>query len=388
MRIVPPLMQEAMEGSAPDARMVFHAFYDGMLATVDPIPAGAWSLKWSVRPRTVIRSEGSVVFADDTGSLTPWGLSDPLSAAGSHVSAVFHCGSESLDLARLTVVQNQPDERLFFAAGRWNLTGASVGVTLAELSRFIQDDEFIAAESPPSGATVVSELRRLLQSTVGVLVDPAIVDRPLPPLVHPENRLEAAYALIDMVGDARFTGDGQLYLYVPGATPAFTIQGRPMGNLVDVAREQSRDNFYNVVVSTGKDSDGNELKAYARILTGPLRDGGPFGRRVYRHNAVADTQAGVQQDADTTLVNLQRDSTVEVPFQCLPAALIGAEAGDYGQVMFPTADGNEYPLRGRLLEAELAGDAAGFRPGRGVLAAASSDVEKIASLLAGVRANP
>lgn len=388
MRVVPPLMVEALTGSAPDARMVFHSFYDGRLAAVDPLPADAWSLKWNVRPRTVVRSEGSVLVGDDTGSLAPWGLSDSLSAAGSQVSAVFHCGGESLDLARQTVVQNKPDERLLLAAGRWVMSGASVGVTMAEMSRLIQDDEFIAAESPPPGATVVSEIRRLLQGRAGVIVDAAIVDRPLPPMVHAENRLEAVYALVDMVGDARFTGDGQLMVYVPGTVPVFTIAGRPLGELVGVSREQSRDNFYNVVVSTGKDADGNELKAYARVLTGPLRDGGPFGRRVYRRNAVANTQGGVQQDADTTLANLLRDSTVEIPFECVPSALISAEAGDYGQVMFPAADGNEYALAGRLMEAELSGGASGFKPGRGVIAARADDVERVGQLLAGVRRNP
>lgn len=388
MRVVPPLMVEALAGSVPDARMVFHSFYDGRLASVDPLPAGGWSLKWSARSRQIVRSEGSVVVGDETGSLSPWGLSDSLSAAGSQVSAVFHCGGESLDLARFTVVDNRPDETFLRAAGVWVFGGAQVGVTLAELSKLIQDDEFIAAESPPSGATVVSEIRRLLVGRCGVIVDAAVVDRALPPMVHPENRLEALYTLIDMVGDARFTGDGQLFVYVPATSPQFTVQGKPMGDLVGVSREQKRDNFYNVVVSTGKDDDGNELKAYALVTSGPLRDGGPFGRRVFRHNAVANTQAGVQADADTTLANLLRDSTVEIPFECLPSTLIHAEAGDYGQVLFPAADGQEYPLTGRLLEATLSGDANGFKAGSGVLAARSSDVEQVGQLLAGVRRNP
>lgn len=388
MRVIPPLMLEAIQGSAPDAKIVFHTFYDGRLAAVDPLPAGQWALQWNVRPRTIVRAGGSMTAADDTGSLAPWGLADSLSAAGSTISAVFHCGGESLDLARATVTANRPDERLMRAADRWVLSGSSIGVTFAELSQLVQDDEFIAAESPPAGATVISEIRRLLQGHTGVIVADDIVDRPLPPIVHAENRLEALYALVDMVGDARFTGDGQFQVYVPGDVPVFTIQGKPMGDLVDVSREQSRANFYNVVVSTGKDADGNELKAYAQVLTGPLRDGGPFKRRVYRHNAIAATQKGVQDDADTTLANLQRDSTVEIPFECVPSALIGAEAGDYGQVMFPAADGNEYPLRGRLMEAELSGDASGFKPGRGVLAASSADIERVGALLAGVRRNP
>ena len=388
MRTVPSLMADALAGSAPDARMVFHAFYDGRLSSAEPLPAGGWSLKWSARSRQIVRSEGSVVVADEIGGLSPWGLSDPLSAAGSQVSAVFHCAGESLDLARLTVVDNRPDETFLRAANVWMFGGSSVGLTLAELSKLIQDDEFIAAESPPPGATVASEIQRLLVGRCGVIIDSAIVDQTLPPMVHPENRLEALYTLIDMVGDARFTGDGQLFVYVPADSPQFTVQGKPMGDLVAVAREQKRDNFYSVVVSTGKDDDGNELKAYAQIQVGPLRDGGPFGRRVFRHNAVANTQAGVQADADTTLANLQRDSTVEIPFECLPSTLIYAEAGDYGQVMFPAADGKEYPLAGRLLEASLSGDGAGFRAGHGVIAARSSDVEHVGQLLAGVRRNP
>ena len=221
-----------------------------------------------------------------------------------------------------------------------------------------------------------------------MIVRAGVVDRALPPMVHPENRLEAIYTLVDMIGDGRWTGDGQFEVYVPGNTPVFTVQGKAMGDLIGVAREQKRDNFYNVVVSTGKDDDGNELKAYARVTTGPLRDGGPFGRRVFRHNAVANTQDGVQADADTTLANLLRDSTVEIPFECVPSTLIFAEAGDYGQVMFPAADGQEYPLRGRLLEASLSGDANGFKAGSGVIAAPSADVERVGELLAGVRRNP
>lgn len=388
MRVIPPLMAEALTGSAPDAKMVFHAFYDGRLASVDPLPADSWVLKWSARARTVVRSEGSVTIGDETGSLAPWGLSDALSAAGSVVSAVFHCAGESLDLARFTVVDNKPDERMFIAAGRWASTGASIGLTLAELSKVVQDDEFIAAESPPAGATVVSEIRRLLIGRCGVIVSPDIADRPLPAMVHPENRLEAVYALVDMLGDARFTGDGQVELYAPGNAPIFTIRGKPMGNLVKVAREQKRDNFINVVVSTGRDAAGNELKAYARVMSGPLRDGGPLGRRIDRHNAVANTQEGVQADADTRLANLLRDSTVEVPFECVPSALIGAEAGDVGQIMFPAADGNEHALTGRLLEAQVSGSAGGLNAAQGVIAARASEVERIGELLAAVRRNP
>ena len=293
-----------------------------------------------------------------------------------------------MDLARFTVVANRPDEALFRAAGRWVLSGASVGVTLADLSKLVQDDEFIAAESPPPGATVVSEIQRLLTGRVGVIVDAAIVDQALPPMVHPENRLEAVYALVDMVGDARFTGDGQFYVYVPDTSPQFTVKGGQMNDLVSTAREQSRDNFHNFVVSTGKDDDGNELKAYARITSGPLRDSGPFGRRVYRHNAVANTQEGVQADADTTLARLQRDSTVEIPFECVPSTLIYAEAGDYGQILYPTLDGNEYALGGRLLEASLSGGADGFNPGQGVLAVRVSDIEAVAAQLVLARRNP
>jgi len=388
VRVVPSLMADALAGSAPDGRMVFHAFYDGRLASVDPLPAGDWSVKWSARSRTVVRGEGSLVAGDDVGSLSPWGLSDSLSAAGSMVSMVVHCGGESLDLGRFTVVANKPDEALHRAHNRWVLSGASVGVTLAELSKLIQDDEFISAESPPSGATVISEIGRLLTGRVGVIIDPAIVDQTLPPMVHPENRLEAVYALVDMVGDARFTGDGQFEVYAPATTPQFTVRGGDMGDLVRVEREQGRDNFYNFVVSTGKDGSGNELKAYSRIVTGPLRDGGPFGRRVYRHNAVANTQKGVQADADTTLARLQRDSTVEIPFECTPSTLIYAEAGDYGQVLYPALDGSEYPLGGRLIEASLSGGAAGFNPGRGVLAVRVQDVEAVAQQVAMSRRNP
>lgn len=388
MRIIPPIMKEALAGSAPDAKMVFHAFYDGRLKTLDSLPVDKWIMRWNVRSRTVIRSEGTLTVADETGGLSPWGLEDPLSAAGSQLSAVFHCGGESLDLARFTVTRNRPSESLMYAAGRWNFSGSEIGVTAAELSQLIQDDEFIAAEAPTVGITVVNELKRILQGHVNVLVDPSVVDRVLPPMVHPENRLEAAYALIDMVGDARFTGDGQLYLYVPQTKPLFTIQGKPMGDLVSVGREQSRDKFYNVVVSTGKDPDGNELKAYSRVLTGGLRDGGPFKRRVYRHNSLATTQSGVQADANSMLETLLRDSTVEIPFECVPSALIGAEAGDYGQIRVPVADGNEYPLRGRLLEAQISGGAGGFDPGRGVLAASPRDVERLSQLLGQVRRNP
>lgn len=386
MRLLPPLMVEALAGSVPDARMVFHAFYDGLLSNEDPLPADNWSLKWSCRDRVMVRTSGGVTVGDATASLAPWGLSEPLSAAGSQVTAVFHTGGESVDLARLTVSGNTPRETLFVAAGRWNSSGAVVGVELEELSRLIQDDEFIAPESPPAAATVVSEIRRLLLGRVGVIFGAGVVDRALPSMVHPENRIEAVYTLVNMVGDGRFTGDGQLQVYVPPVTPTFTVRGKPMGNLVDLAREQNRDNFYNFVVSTGKDADGNELKAYARVESGPLRDGVPFGRRVYRHTAVASTQVGVQADADSMLARLLTKSTIEIQVECVPDPSV--EAGDYGTVMFPAADGNEYPLSGRALDVELSGSSSGFNPMKLVIACPAADVERVGELLAGVRRNP
>ena len=386
MRVLAPLMSEALTGSAPDARVSFHAFYDGLLGSVDPLPVGPWSLKWSVRDQTMVRSSGSFTVGEGTGELAPWGLSEPLSAAGSQVSAVMHVGGESIDLATFTVTGNSPTESLFYARDRWNTTGASVDVAMEELSRLVQDDEFISPESPPTGATVMTEIERLLRPHVGVIFAAEVVDQTLPKMLHPESRLEAVYTLVQMVGDARFTGDGQLFVYVPNSTPTFTVQGKPMGNLVDIAREQSRDNFYNVVVSTGRNANGDELKAYAMISTGPLQASGPFGRRVYRHTAVATTQAGVQADADATLKRLQAKSTVEIRVEVTPDPSI--EAGDTGTILFPAADGSEPAITGRVLECELSGSADGFDPMRLVMACPAADVQRVGELLANVRRNP
>ena len=385
MRALSAGMLDAIGGSVPDARLTVAAWYDGTLREPS-LPVSNWSIVWDGAESTLVQGKASITVTDPTGRLAPWGFDEPLSAAGSRLLLTFRCGVEAVDLAWLTVSQNQPTEqwRIVGPALQWVSGGASIPVQADDLTLLVQDAPFIAPEAPPAGATVISEIRRLMVGLCPVTINTAVVDTPVPAsIVYKDDRLAAIQDLARVVGARyRMTGNGSVEIYpLTKTAPVWTIQGGDGGALVSLNREQARTDLINGVVSTSNDPS-LEIRALATVPTGPLRWDGPFGRKITRHNAIATTQAGVQADADTYLANTATLKTVSLTVLCKPHP--GIQIGDWVRVAQPTINGKAFPLDGIVTNVQLKGSASGVEPMQITVQCALADVQAVGLSVRGV----
>lgn len=378
MRQLSPAMIEAIQGSVPNARVTASAWYDGVLREPD-LPISTWSIAWDGADNTLIQGKASVTVTDPTGRLAPWGFDEPLSAAGSRLLLTFRCGSEAVDLGWFTISDNQPTEqwRIVGPTLEWVSGGASIPVQADDLTLLVQDAPFLAPETPPAGATVFSEIRRLLTGICPVSVSAAVMDTAVPAsIVYKDDRLAAVQDLARAVNARyRMTGSGSLEVYSLAKTdPVWVIQGGDGGALVSVNRKQARANLLNGVISTSNDPS-TELRALATVTAGPLRWDGPFGRKIARHNAIATTMNGVQADADTYLANTATLKTLALTVLCKPHP--GIQIGDWARIAQPTINGSAYPLDGIVTNVQLKGSSSGVEQMQLIVQCSVADVQAV-----------
>jgi hypothetical protein len=371
-------MLNALGGSVPDARLTAAAWYDGALREPE-LPVSTWSVNWDGADNTLVQGKASITVADPTGRLAPWGFDEPLSAAGSRLLLTFRCGVEAVDLGWFTVSDNQPTEqwRIVGPALHWVSGGASSQVQAEDMTLLVSVTGFMAPEAPPAGATVVSEIRRLLTGICPVSIAAGVTDAPVPgSIVYKDDRLAAVQDLARVVNARyRMTGDGSLEVYSLAQTaPVWTIQGGDGGALVSLNRRQARADLINGVVSTSNDPS-LEIRALETIQAGPLRWDGPFGRKFARHNAIATDQDGVQADARTYLADTATLKTVSLTVLCKPHP--GIQIGDWVRVAQPTINGAAYPLDGIVTNVQLKGSASGVEPMQITVQCALADVQAV-----------
>jgi hypothetical protein len=378
MRVVPAGLLDALSGSVQDARLVCHAWYEGRLVRRD-LPVEKWSLSWDGADSALVQGKASFTVVDGTGELAPWGWDEPLSAAGSRVQTVFECAGFAVDLGWWLVTDNQPSEtwRVAGPVAQWVSGGASVPVSAEELTRLAADYRFWAPESPPADATVVSEVRRLLAEVCAVTVAAGVVDRPVSSsMVYKDNRAAHVHDLVRSIGCwFRMTGDGALEIYSQARTaPVWTIQGRNGGALVSVSRAQNRSDILNGVASTSNDAS-LEIRKLATVTTGPLRYGGPAGWLIQEHTALADTEEGVQADAETYLANKTYSKTLPLTVLCLPNPAV--QIGDWVRVAQPVIGGAEFPLDGIVTSLSMAGGTSGLDEMKLTVEVSADDAAKV-----------
>lgn len=378
MRALSAGMLDALTGSVPDARLTASAWYDGTLREPS-LPVSTWSIGWDGADRTLVQGKASITVADPSGRLAPWGFDEPLSAAGSRLLLTFRCGAEAVDLGWFTVSRNAPTEqwRIVGPNLSWVSGGASIPVDADDLTLLVQDAPFISPEAPPEGATVLSEVRRLLAGICPVTVAVGVTDAPVPgSIVYKDDRLAAVQDLVMSLNCRyRMTGAGALEVYpLTKTAPVWTIQGGTGGALVSLNRAQVRADLINGVVSTSNDPS-TEIRAIATIDVGPLRWDGPFGRKIARHNAIATTYDGVYADARTYLNNTATVKTVPLTVLCTPHP--GIQIGDWVRVAQPAINGEEYPLDGLVTAVQLKGSRAGVEPMQLTVMCALADVQAV-----------
>lgn len=376
MRPVDAATIKALRGSRSGDEVTAYVWYGGSLAYPNKLPISNVSFDWDIDRQ--IQSFSCKV-TDKDGKLAPWLLEDPLGVGGSRLHVRYEVGSGSggvIPMGVYRIGRSRPKERwhsyIINETGRVNLRsqipndkklrfvsgGSSIDLTCYDLGDVIKQDELVAPESPPTGATVISEIKRLLQDICPVTVASGVIDRAVSRfLIYERDRMDAVQDLCKRIGCAyRFSGSGVLEVYpVLQEDPVVVLEGGPGGLLVDVDRSQDKTGLKNRFIVDGKREsvgpDGQMIAIPVRsivdITQGALATSGPHGRDVARYSS---PMIASQQDADEYAL-LMRDTqiaglTTDLIVTCLPLPYL--QQGDWVQVGNPVVNGEVLRLIGKV----------------------------------------
>lgn len=174
--------------------------------------------------------------------------------------------------------------------GRFLITSVEPGpstvrVTGKSLLQRLEEDRLTEPMAPDPAGSMASELRSLIGSRMGLIIDPALRDYPCPSMAWGESRIDAVYEIARAwPAVVREGGDGILYLSPPTpdptSRPELRLSDGAEGTVVGVAASVSRDKIYNRVIARGQESSDEgspSFQAVADQLTGPMRVDGPYG---------------------------------------------------------------------------------------------------------------
>ncbi|WP_175008113.1 hypothetical protein [Cellulosimicrobium sp. TH-20] len=344
------------------------AWYDGQLVGPETgLPVSDWGLNYDDRQ---VQGQFTASIDDPDGALAPWAVDDPLGVGGPRLQVIYTLPlGYTVDIGWFRLATNAPVESwrvyrlgehgddLRFVSG-----GGRVPITADDLTRLVVRDRFIAPDSPRAGATVLSEVRRLLRDIMPVSVAPGVTDAAVPrTLVYERERMDAVEDLLARIDCGhRMSNDGQLEVYPLAKTdPVWQVVGGDEGVLISVQREQSIDGLHNGWVVEGQDEEGRQLIGRAFEEAGPLRWDGPHGHDPYfqASTGLLKTQTAVDTAARTLRANQRAARSVDLVVECLPHP--GLQIGDWVLVANPVVAGDPVPLIGRVTAIRMRGSAGG-----------------------------
>lgn len=387
----------ALSGSRSGESLTVYAWYGGRLAYPDPLPVSGANFSWD-RTRQIQTFECTV--ADPDGKLAPWLLDDPLGVGGARLEVRHNVGGAgTIKQGWYRINRPEPEERwhsyIINEDGRINADspiprgkkqvlitgGATIRIQAADLGILLKNDRLLAPESPPNGATVLSEIQRLCGLTVPVSIATGVSARDRAvnkTLVYERDRLDAIQSLCKSITcDFRMNGDGQLEVYtIIPQDPVATLQGGTGGLMVGVDRSQQLDGLYNIFVVTGTADQERPVRSIAMIETGELQVDGPHGRysTFYESNMIGSQKQAddyAKEMRDTFLSGL----TIDLKVECLPVPHL--QIGDWVNVGNPVVNGQAVQLKGMIKS--ISQPWAGTVPGRAtvVVECAYADVQTV-----------
>lgn len=297
MRPIDDATLTALDGSRPADTVIVWAWRGGSLVLPEPLQVVDWSFADAAGDSTKVGQQISLTIADPDGTLGAWRFDDPLGVGGTRLQVIYRVGGagainygwyritgnkpqELVDWRDIDEYGNdEPDSELGPHRRRVPIITAVVRIDAVDLTDDLKRDRFEAPQSPDTGASIISEFRRLTEDYFPTVVDPGVTDRGVSPfLILDGERLEAGQDLLSRINARyRMGGDGECHVY-PLTTPV-VLRVEPGKALVSVSREQTIDGLYNRWVVEGKDTvTGQPIVAAVELEYGPLRYGGDHGR--------------------------------------------------------------------------------------------------------------
>ena len=207
---------------------------------------------------------------------------------------------------------------------------STVRVTGKSLLQRLEEDRLTSPTAPLWNGTLGSELRRLVDGHMGVIIDDRLVDRWCPSMSWGESRVDAVYEIASAwPASLREGADGILYVGPPTAMPTerpiLRLLDGEDGTIVGATTKVTRDKIYNRVVARGQsahDEGAPSFQAVADQTVGPMRVGGPYGTVTRFFSSPLITS----QDAAPKKAESQRASSLRakrrVPVEHAPNPLI------------------------------------------------------------------
>lgn len=341
MITLPEGVEESLSGSRVGERLQCDAWYGGALLAQD-LPVTSWKIEDDSTRQ--VRRELSISVEDPGGDLVPLDYTDTLATGGQQIAMthVWPTG-ERLTLGGMQISRSHPAAS-WARSTRGDLArlvcgGATVEVTARDLTDLLATADLEAPASPASGATVASELVRLADAILPVVIDPGVdasgaVNMSTVYDKGAGSRLNAMEDLAASRGAVlRMGNDGALHVEHPSTSPVWTVAGGEEGVLINVDYEMDIDELYNACVST---SSGGDVEITGRYYeaSGPLRYDGPLGRRPLFHDSpLITSQQSADLDARTTLTNRVAARAIPVKVTCLDNP--GLQSGDWVNLALP-----------------------------------------------------
>ena len=251
--------------------------------------------------------------------------------------------------------------------GRFLITSVEPGpstvrVTGKSLLQRLEEDRLTEPMAPDPAGSMASELRRLVGSRMGLIIDPALRDYPCPSMTWGESRIDAVYEIArSWPAVVREGGDGILYVSPPTpdptSRPELRLSDGAEGTVGGVAASVSRDKIYNRVVARGQESSDEgspSFQAIADQMTGPMRVDGPYGvvPRFFSSPLITSV-AQAKSTAEAMLADAVRKK-VTVPVEHAPDPRIRLDAhvevetrpveGTQGRTVWGVVSAYEVPL--------------------------------------------
>ncbi|WP_172121319.1 hypothetical protein [Actinomyces faecalis] len=282
------------------------------------VPVGSGSVSWSASqqvqgslsltvPRVASAGEDA-----DARDWRPVDLTSPLACAGQ----VLHV---SVTVGSLVTGQSWAVPLGRFLVTEWEADDQTVKVSGRSLLHRLEEDRLTTPTAPRVGGTLATELRRLVGTHMGVIIDPALADRRCPSMSWGESRIDAVYEIADAwPARLREGQDGILYVLPPAAGgQARVMSDGAEGTVIGAPSAARRDGVYNRVVARGQDitdSGAPAFQAVADQTTGPLSVSGPYGvvTKFFSSPLITSQSVAEKTAASMLATSVRRQVTVPV----------------------------------------------------------------------------
>ena len=307
--------------------------------------------------QVLTQGAATVVYSDELGrSIAPEDFSSWFNPYTTYLSLslVIAAGGGFLEkvLRGVVKVVAVGDQREHFVSVNDTLltVGSSIRVRLADAFHVTQAETFPSPSAPPELTSTWAEIQRV--TGLGVLRN--VADAAIPRTVaYQASRLDAVFNLGTLLGGRPVVSRDGLVVILPDewGDPVGRLQIGADGLVQAVSpAEWSDAGIFNEVVVRSHDDAQQTVLAVARVLSGPLRYGGPFGRRPFIYSSeLITTEADAQAFADAELPRVSALPAQDYAIQCAPDPRL--EVGDV--IEFQDTRGAE--LTGRIVSQTLPG---------------------------------